>query len=119
MDISKVSMLTGLLVAQFLSPVAGNLKAIAQSFPMEFPGEAERMQGTLLDLGCDVSLESAGRIAATIRNVRHQYFNTHPSQEFPPGSLTIYCSRTGGFGRHNPPPGERVLTEGEVLVIQH
>ena len=114
-----MSMLTGLLIAQVLSPVTGSLKAIAQSPPVEFPGEAERMQGTLLDLGCNVSLESAGRIAATIRSVKHQYFNTYPGQEFPTGSLTIYCPRTGGFGRHNPPPGEAILIESEVRVIKH
>ncbi|MDT9312509.1 MAG: hypothetical protein ABWU13_13580 [Limnospira maxima] len=118
MDISKVSMLTGLLIAQVISPVT-ELKAIAQLPLIEFPGEAERMQGSLLDLGCDVPLEAAGRIAATVRATRHQYFNTHPGQEFPPGSLTIYCPRTGGFGRHNPPPGETILIEGEVRVIKH
>ncbi|MEX6777908.1 hypothetical protein [Limnospira fusiformis] len=82
--------------------------------------EVDRMQGTLEDLGCKVSDRAATEITFLVKGKEHQYFNAWQYQEFPPGTLTIYCINTRGRITTPPPPHGRVIFNREgVTIFEH
>lgn len=113
--ITKRSQLIGL--ALFLSCAP----AMAQPLhPYVTSREVTRMQGTLRDLGCNVDDKAATEIALLVRGKPHQYFNTWQYQEFPTGSLTIYCINTRGRINTPPPPNGRVIFNRQgVTIFEH